>query len=393
MKETRSFQFEKVSRLATLIAKKALGQLTAEEQQELELWSKTSERRQQYAEMVSNSAFLDEERHRLSQVDVEGALQAMQERVRPRLVRRWQVAAAAVAVLLAGGLLVWWLQYSKVVAPELSQETQMAMKLSQESGRSDAFIETVDAGSIMRQAVSRQTAAGSAALRQGSTPRWANDEVVEQLEEARRVTTHKNKEYWLRLDDGTLVHLNYNTRLVYPEHFVGATRDVILEGEAYFMVARDRRHPFIVHTPQGDVRQYGTEFNVNTRESDGAVSVVLVKGSIGVTPNGGQELRMKPGQKLSVLNTQLSVEEVDTEPYVAWNTGYFLFRYQPLWKVTDVLAKWYDIDVTFDEAELRDISVVGDFDRYEQLDNILSALSKSTGLYINRDGRKVTLSR
>ena len=181
MKEIRSFQFEKVSRLATLIAKKALGQLTAEEQQELELWSKTSERRQQYAEMVSNSAFLDEERHRLSQVDVEGALQAMQERVRPRLVRRWQVAAAAVAVLLAGGLLVWWLQYSKVVAPELSQETQMAMKLSQESGRSDAFIETVDAGSIMRQAVSRQTAAGTAALRQGSTPRWANDEVAEQL--------------------------------------------------------------------------------------------------------------------------------------------------------------------------------------------------------------------
>jgi len=364
------------------MAKKAVGQLTAGEQAELEAWTSTSERRRQYADMVSNPAFLDEERRRLREVDADRALRAMQARVRPRLSRRWLATAAALTLLLAGGLLVWWLQYSKVVAPELSQEMQVAMKLSQEAGRSDAVIESQS----LTKRVQGQGAGPSVAT-------WVDDEVAEQLEEAQRVTTHKDKEYWLQLEDGTWVHLNYNTRLVYPEHFTGASRDVILEGEAYFMVARDRRHPFIVHTPQGDVRQYGTEFNVNTREANGAVSVVLVKGSIGVTPNGGQELRMQPGQKLSVLNTQLSVEEVDTEPYVAWNTGYFVFRYQPLWKVTDVLAKWYDIDVTFTKPEVRDITVVGDFDRYEQLDNILSALSKSTGVYVTRNGRNVEISK
>ena len=373
---------EKISRLAELMAKKAVGQLTAGEQAELEAWTSTSERRRQYADMVSNPAFLDEERRRLREVDADRALRAMQARVRPRLSRRWLATAAALTLLLAGGLLVWWLQYSKVVAPELSQEMQVAMKLSQEAGRSDAVIESQS----LTKRVQGQGAGPSVAT-------WVDDEVAELLEEAQRVTTHKDKEYWLQLEDGTWVHLNYNTRLVYPEHFTGASRDVILEGEAYFMVARDRRHPFIVHTPQGDVRQYGTEFNVNTREVNGAVSVVLVKGSIGVTPNGGQELRMQPGQKLSVLNTQLSVEEVDTEPYVAWNTGYFVFRYQPLWKVTDVLAKWYDIDVTFTKPEVRDITVVGDFDRYEQLDNILSALSKSTGVYVTRNGRNVEISQ
>ena len=373
---------EKISRLAKLMAKKAVGQLTAGEQAELEAWTSTSERRCQYADMVSNPAFLDEERRRLREVDADRALRAMQARVRPRLSRRWLATAAALTLLLAGGLLVWWLQYSKVVAPELSQEMQVAMKLSQEAGRSDAVIESQS----LTKRVQGQGGGPSVAT-------WVDDEVAEQLEEAQRVTTHKDKEYWLQLEDGTWVHLNYNTRLVYPEHFTGASRDVILEGEAYFMVARDRRHPFIVHTPQGDVRQYGTEFNVNTREVNGAVSVVLVKGSIGVTPNGGQELRMQPGQKLSVLNTQLSVEEVDTEPYVAWNTGYFVFRYQPLWKVTDVLAKWYDIDVTFTKPEVRDITVVGDFDRYEQLDNILSALSKSTGVYVTRNGRNVEISK
>ena len=272
---------EKISRLAELMAKKAVGQLTAGEQAELEAWTSTSERRRQYADMVSNPAFLDEERRRLREVDADRALRAMQARVRPRLSRRWLATAAALTLLLAGGLLVWWLQYSKVVAPELSQEMQMAMKLSQEAGRSDAVIESQS----LTKRVQGQGAGPSVAT-------WVDDEVAEQLEEAQRVTTHKDKEYWLQLEDGTWVHLNYNTRLVYPEHFTGASRDVILEGEAYFMVARDRRHPFIVHTPQGDVRQYGTEFNVNTREVNGAVSVVLVKGSIGVTPNGGQELRM-----------------------------------------------------------------------------------------------------
>lgn len=375
---------DEVSRLAALMTKKAVGQLTAEEQTELEAWTQTSERRREYAELVSKPSFLDDECRRLRDVDVDSALKAMEARVHPRLSRRWLAAAATVAILLASGLLVWWLQYSKVVAPELSQEVQMAMKMSQESGRSDAVIEHVS-----------RSGAASGRL-QHAPSQWAvvdDSPAAAELEEAQRVTTHKDKEFWLRLDDGTFVHLNYNTRLVYPEHFTGATRDVILEGEAYFMVARDRRHPFIVHTPQGDVRQYGTEFNVNTREADGSVSVVLVKGSIGVTPNGGLELRMTPGQKVSVMNTQLSVEEVDTEPYVAWNTGYFLFRYQPLWKVTDVLAKWYDVDVTFVKPELRDITVVGDFDRYEQLDNILTALGKSTGLNIQRRGREVEIKK
>lgn len=113
-----------------------------------------------------------------------------------------------------------------------------------------------------------------ARLRQ--TYRIAGDETVEQLLEARRITTYQDKEYWLTLDDGTLVHLNYNTRMVCPERFIDGTRDVILDGEAYFMVAHDSRHPFVVHTPQGDIRVYGTEFNVSTRDGD-CTEVVLAE--------------------------------------------------------------------------------------------------------------------
>ena len=92
------------------------------------------------------------------------------------------------------------------------------------------------------------------------------------------LVTHHDKEFWMVLDDGIHVHLNYNSSLSYPIHFKGKERRVVLEGEAYFFVAKDDSHPFVVTTPYGDIRDYGTEFCVNTKPRQGGASVVLVKG-------------------------------------------------------------------------------------------------------------------
>lgn len=89
---------------------------------------------------------------------------------------------------------------------------------------------------------------------------WGAEEITEGS-----LVTKKDKEFWMVLDDGTYVHLNYNTTLIYPNHFVGSERKVKLKGEAYFIVANDsKKRPFIVETANGDVHDYGTEFNVNT---------------------------------------------------------------------------------------------------------------------------------
>ena len=376
-------KFEEAERLSELMAKKAFGSLTAEENQELEQWAGSSERRREYAGLMGNPEFIDGERRRRQAIDTEEALRAMKERIeesdgtahRPA----WMAVAASVLLLLASGLAAWWLNSPKTEAPVLSHEVQTAIRMSRETGRNEALIEP-------------QSLAKTASGRNGRAS-WVDEKLEKLADDALRVTTHMDKEYWLRLEDGTYVHLNYNTRIIYPEHFSGGTRDVILDGEAYFMVAHDSRHPFIVHTPQGDVRQYGTEFNVSTRGTGGKVSVVLVRGSIGVTPADGVERMMKPGEKMEVDGAHTRVEKVDTEPYEAWNTGYFAFRYQPLWKVAEVIEKWYDTDVKFLSPKLRDITVVGDFDRYESLDNILNALSKSTGTEIEHRGRSILISK
>ncbi len=71
-------------------------------------------------------------------------------------------------------------------------------------------------------------------------------------------------DFWITLDDGTIVHLNYNTRLRFPARFAGDSRTVYLDGEAYIKVAVDKDRPFMVVTSNATIKQYGTEFSVNT---------------------------------------------------------------------------------------------------------------------------------
>ncbi len=214
-----------------------------------------------------------------------------------------------------------------------------------------------------------------------------DDDFAEQLAEARRITTYQDKEYWVTLDDGTLVHLNYDSRLIYPEKF-GDRRDVILEGEAYFMVAKDKSRQFVVHTPQGDVKVYGTEFNVNTRSKggdgndNGGLSVVLVNGSVSFTPARGKEQMLTPGQELSIVNAQLSINEVDTAPYVAWNEGKFFFEEWPLERIMQVISRWYGREVEFTSNEIKHQQYSGNFDRYEDIHPTMEAIESITGLKI-----------
>ena len=117
---------------------------------------------------------------------------------------------------------------------------------------------------------------------------------------------------------------------------------------------------------------YGTEFNVNTTGDN--TSVVLVKGSVSVTPTGGKEQLMNPGQlcEFSVENLMLST--VDVEPYVAWNVGKFSFDDWSLERVMNVLARWYGYDVQFESEDLQQLPLNGHFSRFEDIQPILESI-------------------
>lgn len=201
------------------------------------------------------------------------------------------------------------------------------------------------------------------------------EEAAEELLAARRVTTYHDKEFWMTLPDGTVVHLNYDSHLIYPEKFHGDFREVILSGDAYFLVAKDERHPFVVHTLQGDICDYGTEFYVESVKNTGAVNVVLVSGKVGVKPRNGAEQLMKPSEKASLLNNQVSLEKTDVSPYVAWNTGSFVFVDCRLDKLMNVLSGWNNVKVTFANEKMKEIRFNGNNIYYEAGDLQISGSS------------------
>ena len=303
-----------------------------------------------------------------SGIDDEQALAALRRRVaaemkveRPSFWQRYRyaVAAAVAAVLMAGGIL--WLQSSRAPRkPSLSKDVQLAMEQSTKLGKQEAAV-TVLAEEAIAQAVK------------------ANAAKVETFAAARQVATEETKEYWLTLDDGSVVHLNNDTYLIYPEKKDAKTREVILDGEAYFMVAKDAGRQFIVHTSHGDVKVYGTEFNVSTREAAGATEVVLIEGSVSVTPKSGVETHIAPGQK-ATLGETVSVETVDVEQYVAWNTGKFAFKDWPLSRIMAIVAKWYGCTVSFADSTFGEPRLSGNFDRYEDLSTTIESLEMVTGL-------------
>ncbi len=335
---------------------------------------------------------LNERYETFSAIDDEEALRRIRQQagIRSAATMRHRLRyAAAMLVLIVAGAGYWYAQYTRVTPPEISQSVQLAMQQSIQSGMADAVIET-DGEWWKDEGIKSKGNAGKESSSLTNQPSTLNSNpssfiphssslTKEQLLSARRITTRHDKEFWLTLDDGTLVHLNYNTRLIYPEHFGRGDRNVVLDGEAYFMVARDKSRPFIVHTPNGDVKVYGTEFNVNTSHS---TSVVLVKGSVSVTPTGGREIMLKPGQQLTLTDNQPSVTQVDSAPYVAWNEGKFFFEEWPLERIMQVIARWYGREVEFTTDEIKQQRYSGNFDRYEDIRPTMEAIETITGLKI-----------
>ncbi len=393
----------------TLIRKYLSGDISDDEYQLLSEALANDKNTAKHLEQMTEADDLTKRYKEYASVDTEAALQkfikqyvdngeagkAAETPRKPRKTMRYSLLryAAVVALLIFGGAFWYHREYTRVTPPVITEEVQQAMEQSRESGREGAHI--VSTVTSRQQIISEEEC----------ELYHVDENFAEQLAEAKRITTYHDKEYWVTLDDGTLVHLNYNSRLIYPEKF-GDRRDVILEGEAYFMVAKDKSRQFVVHTPQGDVRVYGTEFMVNTAERmetrlesptgesryHQATSVVLIEGSISFTPESGNELMMSPGQKLVADKDQLLVTTTDTAPYVAWNTGLFVFKNSTLENLMDVISRWYGVEnVSYGNEQLRKMHFTGNFKRYGSIERILDAIMMTCDINIDFHSNRITI--
>ena len=237
--------------------------------------------------------------------------------------------------------------------------------------------------------------AGQALGRQGITAdaRVADYRQTEQTS-MQTLSVPRGKDYHLVLADGTEVWVNAESRLHYPSRFTGDVRTVRLEGEAYFKVAHDERHPFVVETERLTTRVLGTEFNLQSYTGED-VSVTLVTGRVAVRTDGtGEQVSLLPGQELTLEADGASptVQNVDTYARTQWKEGYFYFDRASLDEILHVLGRWYNVDIELDcDPSLLDYHLHYVANRHGTLAEALEKLNGLERVTVVQEGNRIVL--
>jgi len=206
--------------------------------------------------------------------------------------------------------------------------------------------------------------------------------------------TPNGGEYQLNLPDGTKIWLNAGSTLKYPTSFEHAKeRKVTLNGEAYFEVAHNKDLPFRVVTDKQLVEVLGTHFNINAYEIEPNTETTLLEGSVKVAQNGnGKELLLKPGQQ-SLVGKDFTVAAVDTESVVDWKNGDFNFKDEDLKASMRKIARWYDVEVIYDESAPEDLQLGGWVSRSKNISAVLKVIESTGKVHFKVQGRRVTVTK
>jgi hypothetical protein len=194
------------------------------------------------------------------------------------------------------------------------------------------------------------------------------------------------------LSDGTKVSLNAQSSLTFPVDFSGrATREVILKGEAFFDVAEDKDHPFIVTTQGVNVIVLGTEFNLKSYEGDPTIETTLIRGKV-VIDNGrpSEKVELKPNQKaiFSHATEKITLVDVTIKEPTNWNNESLEFEDEEFYDVIKLLERWYGVTINIEDKSNLNCRLTAKIDK-ESLGETLEILKSLTGIRYTIAGQNV----
>lgn len=187
-----------------------------------------------------------------------------------------------------------------------------------------------------------------------------------------------------QLPDGTIVHLNSGSRLIFPIEFCGNSRKVELIGEAFFEVKPDPSKPFIVKTKDINIKVLGTSFNLKAYPESNKISTTLVHGKVVLeTDSAGvmkQLVELKPSDRAVYMDDNKSIQlskEEDLDRFISWKDGKLVFFNDPIDEVADKLGIWYNVTIKIGNVSLRKYRFTATFTD-EPIEQVLDLLSKSS---------------
>jgi ferric-dicitrate binding protein FerR (iron transport regulator) len=310
---------------------------------------------------------------------------------RHRIGRRWKMGYAAASILLVISAVVWLRVHhhtNERIARSVEQDIAPGgnKAILTLAGGQQIVLADVQRGKVAEQegAAIEKTADGTIRYDAVGTPGAIPYNTI---------STPRGGQYAVMLADGTKVILNAASVLRYPATFAGGDRKVELSGEAWFEVARDKGHPFIVMAGGQQVDVLGTSFNLNAYEDEPDITTTLVTGSVRISDSITRRSGLlRPGQQSILKNHNLSFMDADTKEATAWKDGYFVFQSEDISSIMRKIARWYDVNVVFTGPKPTDL-FNGSIQRYVNVSQVLRKLAFTSKVHFTVEGRKIEVSR
>jgi ferric-dicitrate binding protein FerR (iron transport regulator) len=384
MTKNDNFTREKLVELLVAALKK---ELTAGQREDLERWLAAREQNRLFFEALQEDEYLRENLLLYRRYDPGRDWRRVDpaRRKARRGIYRWTAGAAGVALLVGAA----WALRVHVASPPPSVVTTLSTgvlpgtykaRLTLEPGKTVVLGESGDSTVMLpEEMVQEEHSRLTYRERAGGEVLWHTLEVP------------RGGEYHLELADGTLITLNAESRIRYPNRFEGEERRVELEGEAFFNVTHQPDRPFIVSNEKLRVRVLGTSFNLKVYP-DERQQATLLAGSVEVDC-GGENVRIVPGEQLTWDGREWSVRVVDVTPYIAWKEQRFVFEDELLEEVLKKLERWYDINVYIRYPSLKEIRYTGNLPKYEEIDKVLHLLELAARVHFNLEGRTLFVEK
>ncbi|MNJ91434.1 fec operon regulator FecR [compost metagenome] len=335
-------------RTSELIIKFLKNELSDKEKAEFELWLKAFPENKALVESFRNTEKVQQEVNYLNAVDVNNGWEELSKQIGQTPAKRlaWtkiiQYSAAAILIISVGiGVYIYSAQFKSKGISEIAQVQDIM------PGSKKAVLELADGSVIDLSEANLQLAAkddnAAIDIKDGVLAFSANGK-INNSDGYNILRTPKAGEYKMMLPDGSLVWLNAASSLRFPTNFNKHERRVELTGEAYFEVAHNKAHPFIVSFNKTEVEVLGTHFNISSYQTYSKTT--LIEGAIKVSEGTNQRL-IKPGEQAFTYDGHLTVRAVDTYKSTAWKEGVFYFKDDRIKDILDEVSRWYDVDIVY----------------------------------------------
>lgn len=382
------YSFDEHERIIYLLSKRLQQPLSEEETEEIQTWCRASPANQLLFDKLNNPSDVRSAVEKMQSYDLEVSMGRLNRQLRARDRKKYRLVywlAASILILFGiGVLLMHGINKMKMESDILPGASITQLKLY------DGSIVNLDS-----LPTGKSTMFGGVQITKTANGQincnYSKAEAKEPTGRYSTIVTPVGGEYRIVLPDGSLVWLNANSSLAFPSQFPREQRNVILTGEAYFEVVRDKQRPFIVTTRQQMIHVLGTKFNVQAYHDEMAMKTTLVEGGIRVQLAKEQQILKIGEQAISIAgHNGLDIKQADLEAVLAWKNGYFVFNDENIVDIMQKVGRWYNIEVDY-VGNMANKVFAGTFSKRKSLQHLLNSLSATGQINYKIKGRRVTI--